>query len=119
VGGVENSGSCQREKCGRYTVTTDSVYNIDGIPRVKRFFGRNGGNSFKGIFGCDINNVRSSKKKNYATPETLLNCWKESSIAYERTPFIWTRMLGTLGETCANTPYFVRDINNVVKVLGS
>jgi hypothetical protein len=49
-----------KEKNAVATLTTDSVYNIDGIPRVKRFFGRNGGNSFNGIFGCDINNVRSS-----------------------------------------------------------
>lgn len=95
-------------------------YNKDGLPRIKRFLDEMEGIPLRDIW-CDINNVQSGEKINYATqkPVKLLErivqlYTNENDICLD----IFAGS-GTLGRACINKSrqYILFDINNKGKEL--
>jgi DNA modification methylase len=89
-------------------------YNKDGLPRIKRFLDEMEGIPLRDIW-CDINNVQSGEKKNYATQkpvklvERILKLYSdENNVCLD----IFAGS-GTLGRACINTNrnYILFDIN--------
>jgi DNA modification methylase len=113
--GVEKQWFVSKEKMQSLHDDNRLVYNIDGIPRVKRFLDEMEGIPLRDIW-CDINNVQSSEKKNYATQkpvkllERIVNLYtNEDAVCLD----IFAGS-GTLGRACANTHrnFILFDINN-------
>jgi DNA modification methylase len=95
-------------------------YNKDGLPRIKRFLDEMEGIPLRDIW-CDINNVQSGEKINYATQkpvkliERILQLYtNENHICLD----IFAGS-GTLGRACINKnrQYLLFDINNKGKEL--
>jgi len=90
-------------------------YNKDGMPRIKRFLDEMEGIPLRDIW-CDINNVQSSEKKNYATQKPVKLVERIVKL-YSNTNDICLDIFagsGTLGRACINTTrqYLLFDINN-------
>jgi hypothetical protein len=95
-------------------------YNKDGLPRIKRFLDEMEGIPLRDIW-CDINNVQSGEKINYATQkpvklvERIVQLYtNENDICLD----IFAGS-GTLGRACINKSrqYILFDINNKGKEL--
>jgi DNA modification methylase len=95
-------------------------YNKDGLPRIKRFLDEMEGIPLRDIW-CDINNVQSGEKINYATQkpvklvERIIDLYtNEDDICLD----IFAGS-GTLGRACINKnrQYILFDINNKGKEL--
>jgi DNA modification methylase len=95
-------------------------YNKDGLPRIKRFLDEMEGIPLRDIW-CDINNVQSGEKINYATQkpvklvERIVQLYtNENDICLD----IFAGS-GTLGRACVNKnrQYILFDINNKGKEL--
>ena len=95
-------------------------YNKDGLPRIKRFLDEMEGIPLRDIW-CDINNVQSGEKINYATQkpvklvERIVQLYtNENDICLD----IFAGS-GTLGRACINKnrQYILFDINNKGKEL--
>ena len=95
-------------------------YNKDGLPRIKRFLDEMEGIPLRDIW-CDINNVQSGEKINYATQkpvklvERIVHLYtNENDISLD----IFAGS-GTLGRACINKnrQYILFDINNKGKEL--
>ena len=95
-------------------------YNKDGLPRIKRFLDEMEGIPLRDIW-CDINNVQSGEKINYATQkpvklvERIVQLYtNENDICLD----IFAGS-GTLGRACINKnrQYILFDINNKGKDL--
>lgn len=95
-------------------------YNKDGLPRIKRFLDEMEGIPLRDIW-CDINNVQSGEKINYATQkpvkliERIIKLYtNENDICLD----IFAGS-GTLGRACINTKrkYILFDINKKGKEL--
>ena len=95
-------------------------YNKDGLPRIKRFLDEMEGIPLRDIW-CDINNVQSGEKINYATQkpvklvERIVQLYtNENAICLD----IFAGS-GTLGRACINKSrqYILFDINNKGKEL--
>jgi adenine-specific DNA-methyltransferase len=95
-------------------------YNKDGLPRIKRFLDEMEGIPLRDIW-CDINNVQSGEKINYATQkpvklvERIVQLYtNENNICLD----IFAGS-GTLGRACINKnrQYILFDINNKGKEL--
>jgi len=95
-------------------------YNKDGLPRIKRFLDEMEGVPLRDIW-CDINNVQSGEKINYATQkpvkliERIVKLYtNENDVCLD----IFAGS-GTLGRACINTKrkYILFDINTKGKEL--
>ena len=95
-------------------------YNKDGLPRIKRFLDEMEGVPLRDIW-CDINNVQSGEKINYATQkpvkllERIIKLYSnESNLCLD----IFAGS-GTLGRACVNSNrnYLLFDINDKGKEL--
>lgn len=95
-------------------------YNKDGLPRIKRFLDEMEGIPLRDVW-CDINNVQSGEKINYATQkpvkllERIVQLYSnENDVCLD----IFAGS-GTLGRACIhkNRKYILFDINNKGKEL--
>jgi len=95
-------------------------YNKDGIPRIKRFLDEMEGVPLRDIW-CDINNVQSGEKINYATqkPVKLLERIVKLYSNENETCLDIFAGSGTLGRACKNLnrKYILFDINEKGKEL--
>lgn len=89
-------------------------YNRDGLPRIKRFLDEMEGVPLRDIW-CDINNVQSGEKMDYATqkPVKLLERVVKLYTHEKDTCLDIFAGSGTLGRACINTNrnYILFDIN--------
>jgi DNA modification methylase len=112
--GVEKQWYVSKEKMAQLHADNRLEYNKGGIPRIKRFLDEMEGVPLRDIW-CDINNIQSGEKMNYATqkPVKLLErivklYTNEDGICLD----IFAGS-GTLGRACINTHrnYLLFDIN--------
>ena len=90
-------------------------YNKDGMPRIKRFLDEMEGIPLRDIW-CDINNVQSGEKKNYATQKPVKLIERIIKL-YSNKGDVCLDIFagsGTLGRACINTnrQYLLFDINS-------
>jgi DNA modification methylase len=95
-------------------------YNKDGLPRIKRFLDEMEGIPLRDIW-CDINNVQSGEKINYATQKPVKLVERIVQL-YTNEHDICLDIFagsGTLGRACINKnrQYILFDINNKGKEL--
>ena len=118
--GFEKQWYVTKDKMEKLHSENRLEYNKDGLPRIKRFLDEMEGVPLRDIW-CDINNVQSGEKINYATQkpvklvERIIKLYSnESDICLD----IFAGS-GTLGRACINTKrkYLLFDINEKGKEL--
>lgn len=118
--GIEKQWYVTKDKMEKLHSENRLEYNKDGLPRIKRFLDEMEGIPLRDIW-CDINNVQSGEKMNYATqkPVKLLErivklYTNENDVCLD----IFAGS-GTLGRACVNVKrkYLLFDINEKGKEL--
>ena len=113
--GFEKQWYVTKDKMEKLHKENRLEYNKDGLPRIKRFLDEMEGIPLRDVW-CDINNVQSGEKMNYATQkpvklvERIVELYtNENDICLD----IFAGS-GTLGRACINKnrKYILFDINN-------
>jgi DNA modification methylase len=112
--GFDKQWYVTKEKMAKLHLENRLEYNKEGLPRIKRFLDEMQGVPLRDVW-CDINNVQSGEKMNYATqkPVKLL---ERLIILYTNANDVCLDIFagsGTLGRACINTnrQYLLFDIN--------
>ena len=118
--GFDKQWYVTKEKMGLLHEDNRLEYNKDGLPRIKRFLDEMEGVPLRDIW-CDINNVQSGEKINYATQKPI-KLLERIIYLYSNEEDICLDIFagsGTLGRAClkTNRKYLLFDINEKGKEL--